>query len=201
MTNALEQRQKMKARKPHFAKQDAHKRAKLTKAWRRPRGYQSKMRLGKRGYARAISAGWGSPRSVEGLARNGLRPVSVATLSQLEALDVKKECAVLVRTLGARRKEELLTKAKERKVIVLNAANIDTTLAKLREAKAVRSKARAERTKGKEQKAKKTIEQKVESKAQKPEQTEKPEQAGEAADEAQKKALEAEKQKVLTKKM
>jgi large subunit ribosomal protein L32e len=200
MTNALEQRQKMKARKPHFAKQDAHKRAKLTKAWRRPRGYQSKMRLGKRGYARTISAGWGSPRSVEGLARNGLRPVSVATLSQLTALDVKKECAVLVRTLGARRKEELLMKAKERKVIVLNAVNIDTTLAKLREAKAVRSKARAERTKGKEQKTKKTIEQKVEPKA-KPEQAQTPEQDGEAADEAQKKALEAEKQKVLTKKM
>ena len=51
----LEFRKKIKAKKPNFIRQDAHKKGEIKKKWRRPKGLQSKMRLHKRGYRKSPS--------------------------------------------------------------------------------------------------------------------------------------------------
>jgi large subunit ribosomal protein L32e len=189
---ALELRRAKRAKQRRFLRQDAHKRPKLKKAWRKPRGYQSKMRMRRRGYARARSQGFGAPRIIEGLTRSGQRPVVVATIAALDALDVKRDCAILAGSLGGRRREQLLLRAKERKIAILNARDIDAAVSSMRTALAKRKQTHEEARKGKEKKAaeKKTIEERAAPAA---------EPAAEP-DEA-KKAEEAEKQKVLTKRM
>ena len=195
---ALEERRARKGKKPRFHRQDAHKRVKLKSGWRRPKGLQSKMRLKKRGYARNVSDGWGSPRAVEGLTRAGLRPIHIATIAQIDKLNPKTDCAIFVSTLGGKKREQLLLRAKERGVAVLSVKDIAVAVASLRERVASRLAAKKERT----VKTKKTIEQKVEKaevavKASKDVDTAKSDGASDDASKAQ----EEEKRKVLTKKV
>lgn len=186
MKEELAKRKERKAKKPTFRKQDAHKKAKLSDSWRKPRGRQSKIRLHKRGYARHLSNGWGSPKSVKGLSPEGLNQVPVSTIAELSALDAKKDGVILNRTLGAKKKEALIVKAKELHITILN-IDAEKALAAITERITERQKTKKERVAKKAKKeAKKPIEEKVKEETKDPA--------------AEKKAVEAEKQKVLTKK-
>jgi len=184
-TTALAQRTARKAKKPVFTRQDAHKRVKLASGWRKPRGYQSKMRLGRRGYKRAVSDGYGSPRSVEGLHKSGLKPVIVATVAELDKLS-KHDGAVLVGGLGAKKKALLIKHAQEKKITLLNVKDAATALASIDEKFRARKTERTAATAKKSEKAK----------AKKPKLEEKA-----ASDDEKKEALEEEKQKVLNQKV
>jgi len=65
MKKLLELRKKIKQRKPEFIRQDAHKKAKLKRKWVRPRGIDSKIRLGLKGYGKKPSTGWSSPKGTK----------------------------------------------------------------------------------------------------------------------------------------
>ena len=67
----LELRNQMNKRKPAFIRQDFHKK-RLRKRWVRPRGLHSKVALKRSGHPRRVSVGYGSPREVRGLSREGL---------------------------------------------------------------------------------------------------------------------------------
>ncbi len=191
MADALTIRNEQKRRKPRFARQDAHKERRIARTgYRRPKGRQSKMRLAKKGYRRTPSQGYRSPRAARGLDRGGLKPVIVATLAALEALDAKREGAVLARTLGDRRRELLLRRAKELGVTVLN-LDVEATLQELARAFQQRQSLKKEARKALEQKA----EQKAAQAAAERSAADKP-----TAEDA-KKREEAEKQKILTKKV
>ena len=47
----------MKKKKPDFFKQSSHKKKRLAKKWRKPRGSDSKIKVGKKGYPRKIKIG------------------------------------------------------------------------------------------------------------------------------------------------
>ena len=49
MKELLEIRENLKGYKPDFIRQDTHKRSRLSLKWRKPKGRQSKLRLGKKG--------------------------------------------------------------------------------------------------------------------------------------------------------
>jgi large subunit ribosomal protein L32e len=194
---ALEHRQRVKAKKPKFLRQDAHKRAKFRPAsWRKPKGYHSKMRLGKKSYAIKVQIGYGSPASVKGLTRNGLAPVLVATATELAALNPKTQGAIIAGTLGEKRRSLLLQAAKEKNVTVLN-LKTEEALARIAAAFAASKSARAEKLTEKQKKdveKKKTVEQRAEEKP-----AEKEAKAEATEEEEKSKEFAAEKQKVLTK--
>ena len=83
----LAQRKQQKAKKPEFISQDSWKRKRIRKRWQRPKGFQSKMRLSKKGYRKLVSTGYGSPKSVYGLDVSGLEKVTINTLSELTKLN------------------------------------------------------------------------------------------------------------------
>jgi len=201
-TRALEHRRRIKAKKPRFLRQDAHKRAKFRPAsWRKPKGFHSKMRLGKKSYATRVQVGYGSPASVRGLHRSGLRPVLVATPEQLGALDPKAQGAILASTLGDRKRELLLRQAKEKRITVLN-LKVDEALKGLSEAFAVRKSEHAAKLTEKQKREaekKRSIEQRAEEKKAEERAGVKEEKSAEEQAEEKAKELEAEKQKVLTK--
>lgn len=145
---ALQTRRAVKSRKPHFVRTDVHKLKRLASKWRKPGGWQNKMRLQKRGKRRLVSAGWGSPRDVQGLSRNGMVFAPVVSPADLAGLDARKHLLVMSAALGAKKKLVLLAKAKEAGFSVFNAKDIDQSIAALhqkRDARKARSDAAKER--------------------------------------------------------
>lgn len=116
----LEIRKHLKSRKPNFRRHDSHKKIRVSASWRRPKGRQSKQRLQLKSYARGIATGYGSPKGVYGLSREGLTQNNVALIRDLDSLNPKSDGIIISRTLGNKRRAELIKVATEKKFVVLN---------------------------------------------------------------------------------
>ncbi len=103
MKEKLEIRKMLKAKKPQFRRQNAGLKKKLASSWRRPRGYQSKLRLRKKSRGGYVSPGYKAAKEVRGLSREGLIPVRVSSLNELKELN-KKHIVVLSGTLGLKKR-------------------------------------------------------------------------------------------------
>lgn len=189
-TDLLKLRKKIKARKPNFVRQDAHKKGEIKEKWRRPKGLQSKMRLHKKGYRRSPSMGYRSPRAVRGLHSSGLIPVIVSSKKELENIDEKSQGAIIAKAVSMKKKIELVNYAKEKGIIILNIKDIDKFLAKVDEKLKEKKTKKEERKKEKEKKEKK--------KEAKPKEEEK--LAEKLTEEKEKEQEKKERDKLLTKK-
>jgi len=167
MNKLLEIRNKSKAKKPEFERQDSNIFKQFRGIYRKPKGIHSKMRKGFKGHKVLPTIGYGSPRSINGLTRQGLKPITITNIN-----DVKKikqgEIIVLSRTLGLKKRIVILQKIKEMKLSVLNIKNIDEFLNKAKEnfeGKKKEHKGKQEqRKKAKEEAEKKATEKKQETK-------------------------------------
>jgi large subunit ribosomal protein L32e len=120
MKALLEQRNRMKAKKPSFLMIDWHKRKEVNKdRWRKPRGNQSKIRLNRRGKPKSVRTGYGSPAAVKYLDHNGLRPVIVSNEQELAGL-TKEDVVVIASSVGNRKKIGIIKTAAEKGLKVSN---------------------------------------------------------------------------------
>ncbi|NOX71249.1 MAG: 50S ribosomal protein L32e [Candidatus Micrarchaeota archaeon] len=117
----LKLKEKIKRKKPSFKRQETGKHAKLKDVWRRPRGKHSKMRMHEKGRGAMPNPGYGSPGAVKGLNRLGLEETLVNNVSELSSLDPKAQAAVISSGVGEKKKKEILSKANELKIRVMNA--------------------------------------------------------------------------------
>ncbi len=92
------------------------KRRKIQK-WRRPRGKSNKMRLGRAGYPAVPKVGFKTPKS-EAHRVQGLIPKVVHNLKEIESLG--KENAAILARVGAKKKLEMIKKAEELKIKIIN---------------------------------------------------------------------------------
>jgi len=175
-------------KKLKFTRQDAHKKVKLGNKWRKPKGLHSKMRLSKKGYNKSVSIGYGSPKTTRGLNKSGLRLIIIKSLKEIENIDAKKECIAVAKTIGIRKKVEILKQAVKKSINVVNIKDVNKFLKDVEE-KIKKSKEEKEKLKKKKEikekeksTKKKTIEEKVEK-----------------TDEEKKEDEKKEKDKVLTK--
>jgi len=113
----------MKQKRPKFLRVDTNRfsrigknRRKLQK-WRRARGKSNKLRLGRAGYSQVPKVGFRTARKDSGKVK-GLVPKLVHNLNELIAL-TKDEGAIIAR-VGARNKLEIIKKADELKIKILN---------------------------------------------------------------------------------
>jgi large subunit ribosomal protein L32e len=129
----LNVRKQVKKRKPTYRRQQNKQFAKFKKdsAWRRPKGYQSKMRLGRRGHRAMPEVGYGSPKEVRGLNKNGLKEVVISNVVELKAVDTKTQIAVISKTVGGRKKLDILNEAKKAKMDIGNVKDIDKAIESL----------------------------------------------------------------------
>ena len=109
-------------KRPAFVRQAAHRywRIGRDEAWRRPRGLQSKQRRHYGYRSKIVRVGYRSPAAVRGLTPAGFRPVVVRTRDDLEGLDVRRDAAVIARTVGTRRRLVLEEEARRLGIRVLN---------------------------------------------------------------------------------
>jgi len=183
-----------KKKKPHFIRQDANKHKKLRNKlkWRKPKGRHSKLRLSKKGHEAVPSTGWGSPREVKHLHKSGLRQVLVKALNDFDKINKDEEGVILGSTVGKRKKIELIKKAEEIGVRILNIRNTKDFIEKVQKEKDEKKRKREERAAEKSKKrSKPKREEKKEAKK---------EEITESSEENKKKEEKKEKDKILTKK-
>lgn len=185
--NHLEMKRAIKRRKPEFLQQDYHILKRVSRHWRRPRGIDSKMRLHLKGYQKEVEPGYGSPKDVRGMHYSGLWPVQVATTEELTRLDAKTQGALLLK-VGMKRRKELLLKAKDLNIRVLNVKDSEKVLSGIDNALLDRKKTRKEKLKRRDKAAKEEKKGKKDKLAEK------------VSDEEKALAEKKEKDKLLTKK-
>jgi large subunit ribosomal protein L32e len=148
----LEKRRLLKRKKPVFLRQDAHKKKKVGMKWRKPKGSDSKMRVSFKGYRRSVRKGWKSPEAVRGTEATGMMLRIINNPSDLDALDLKKEAALIGSTVGDRKRLAIIEAALKKGIKISNfkepqkvADNIKQALQKKRQEREETKKTREEK--------------------------------------------------------
>ncbi|MCK4589273.1 MAG: 50S ribosomal protein L32e [Nanoarchaeota archaeon] len=189
--NLLKVRAMKKKKQPVFRRQEITKKKKTRNnpSWRRPKGIQSKLRLNKKGHEAKPRKGWGSPKEVRGLHKSGLNFVLVCSFNDLNNLKKEEDGVVIGSKVGKRKKLDLIKKAEEKGLQILNIRDTKAFVEKVKKERE-ESKKRSEERKTKAEKSKKKA---------KPKEAKK-ETKEEVNEEDKKKEDKKEKDKILTKK-
>ncbi len=120
---AEEKKKATKRKKPKFLRTDWHKKIRLGRGvkknqkWHGAKGRQNKFRLCRKGRGQRPKVGWGAEKEVRGKVE-GVSVVRVENLKELAA--VEKGYGVIIGSVGKKKKVELIAKAGELKLKVLN---------------------------------------------------------------------------------
>ena len=109
-----------KKKKPEFNRYCHHKFKKLNKSWRRPRGLQSKQRKKILGKGNVVSIGYGSPSIVSKLHPSGYHDHLIYNIYDLQLISPEIEAIRISSTIGMRKKKEIINKAMEMNIKILN---------------------------------------------------------------------------------
>ena len=103
-----------------FKRQEYARYKKLGDKWRKPRGRTSKMRRYEAGKPDMPAIGYRTPKDTRYLHPSGYKDVLVRNLKELENLDPATEAARLSSSIGKNKKSQMLEKASELGIKVLN---------------------------------------------------------------------------------
>ncbi|WP_436911764.1 50S ribosomal protein L32e [Halosimplex marinum] len=105
---------------PKFNRQDHHKKKRVSKSWRKPRGTLSKQRIGIKGKGDTVEAGFRTPTAVRGLHPSGFEEVRVHNVDDLEDVDGDTQAVRIASKVGGRKRERIEDEAEDRQIKVLN---------------------------------------------------------------------------------
>lgn len=107
-------------KKPKFHKQGANYLKRIKKRWRKPRGRDSKLRKREKSKGKVPNVGYRAPRNLRGLHPSGLEEVMIQNIKDLEKIDPKKQAGRVSSSIGKKKKNLILEKAKGFKIKILN---------------------------------------------------------------------------------
>ena len=116
----LKIRRVRKKKKPAFLRQEWFKKKAVGMKWRRPRGRTSKLRIEEGARGKRPGPGYRSPIAVRGLNRAGLLEVRITHMKELDCIDAKTQSVVLAKTIGRKKRIEILKKASDMGLTVSN---------------------------------------------------------------------------------
>lgn len=105
---------------PRFVRQESWRYVRVKARWRRPRGKNSKMRLGKRGWPKIVKIGYKRSRKERGLHPSGLEEVIVRRPTDLEKINAKTQIVKISRAVGERSRMAIMERAETLALIVAN---------------------------------------------------------------------------------
>lgn len=112
----------MKRKKPEFVRIDQWRYRRIEDSgWRNQRSLDNKIRRKLEGWPKPVEAGYRKPAAVRGLHPSGYVEVLVHSPRELEGLDPRVHAVRIGRTVGRRKRLEIIKKAKELGLHVLNA--------------------------------------------------------------------------------
>ena len=169
----VELRKKVKARNPKFIRYLSDRIKKISRSgYRRPKGRHNKMRLRIKGKPKMVNVGYGGPAKSRHIHPSGYFEVLVHNPKELENVDPETQAIRIASSVGTKKRLEIIEKAKELGIKVLNPRIKRKAHKKLKE--------REERKKKEEQekkKKKKVEEEKKEEKKEEPKEEVKEEKA------------------------
>jgi large subunit ribosomal protein L32e len=116
----LKIRSRINKKRPHFKRYESWRFVRIKDQWRKPRGIDNKMRTELQGWPKSVKIGYRGPAAVRGLHASGMEEVMVWNTKDLEKVDPEIHVARIGGTVGGRKKETMLEKAKELKIRILN---------------------------------------------------------------------------------
>ena len=122
----VELRKRIKARKPEFVRQESWRYVRVKESWRKPRGMDSKMRLQKKGWPPIVKVGYRGPAKARGLHPSGYQEVLVHNVEELERLDPTRQAARIAHTVGLRKRIQIMERARELGIYVVNPLRLPT---------------------------------------------------------------------------
>lgn len=120
MKRVIELREKVKSKKPEFIRQESWRYKRVRENWRKPKGIDSKMRKEVKGWPARAKVGYRGPKAARGLHPSAYREVIVYNIDDLTEIDPKTDAIRIAHTVGAKKRAEILNKAKEIGVNILN---------------------------------------------------------------------------------
>ena len=120
----LAERKKVSSKRPQFIRQESWRYDRLAENWRKPKGKDNKMRKQKAGVPALVKIGYRGPKAARGLHPSGYTDNVVHNVSELARLDPKKDAARLGHTVGKRKRVEIIAKATQRGIKILNAGSL-----------------------------------------------------------------------------
>jgi len=118
---ALVEKRKEHARhRPRFVRQESWRYGRLRPMWRKPKGVDNKVRRQDKGAVALVRIGYRGPVESRGLHPSGHMEVAVHRAADLEALVPGRDVARIGATVGARKRQLILARAKELGIRVVN---------------------------------------------------------------------------------
>lgn len=161
----IEERAAVKKRKPTYKRVQSNQFARFRDTkWRKPKGMGNKDRRNRKGHVGLLKIGYGSPAKVRGLDKNGFKEVLVYNVQDLAKVDTKSDIAVIGSSVGGKKRIDILTEAKAKKIQVSKVKDFDLAIKSLAKDKK-EVKVKKDTSKKSEVKEKKTEEKVVEKKS------------------------------------
>ena len=116
----LEQRKKISEHRPKFKRQESWRYKRLAVTWRKPKGVDNKMRKQVSGVPPLVKIGYRGPRISRGLHPSGYVDSLVHNVKDLMLLDNTKDAARIARTVGNKKRLEIISKAESMGIKLIN---------------------------------------------------------------------------------
>ena len=113
-------RSEIAERRPKFVRQESWRYVRIHPEWRKPKGIDSKMRRQDKGWPTLVRVGYRGPAYSRGLHPSGHLEVLVHRVGDLEGLVPGRDVARMGATVGAKKREAILTRATELGIRVVN---------------------------------------------------------------------------------
>ncbi len=120
LAKLVEKRGKVKSKKPKFQRQESWRYKRVKESWRRPKGIDSKMRKKVKGWPTSVDVGYRGPKLARGLHPSAYREVLVYNVDDLIGIDPGTEAIRIAHAVGAKKRAEILNRAREMGIHVLN---------------------------------------------------------------------------------
>jgi len=121
----LQLRKKISDQRPDFKRQESWRYDRLAPNWRRPRGKDNKMRLQVSGVPRLVKIGYRGPKVARGLHPSGYNDILVFNVKDLSKVDKATDAIRIARTVGRRKRSEIVSVANKMQIKVLNPGKIE----------------------------------------------------------------------------
>lgn len=117
--------QRKKRQMPQFRHEQAHRWIRVNDSWRKVRGIDSATREKRRGRIAMVSSGYRTPKAVRNLHPSLFVEVMVYRASEVENLDPEVHAVRIASTVGARKRQEIISAADAKLLRVLNPGRSD----------------------------------------------------------------------------